>query len=47
MYLATTAGENCMANSNQQHSKSSEIRSSQKWNTQIQLNSYEALHKVL
>jgi len=47
MYLATTAGENCMANSNQQHSKSSEIISSQKWNTQIQINSYEAFHKVL
>jgi hypothetical protein len=45
--MATTAGENCMANSNQQHSKCSKIISSQKWNTQIQTNSYDAFHKVL
>jgi hypothetical protein len=47
MNLATTTSENCMANSNQQHSKCMEIRSSQKWNTQIQVNSYETFHKVL
>ncbi len=45
--MATTAGENCMANSNQQHTKSSKIISAKKWNSQIQTNSYEALHKVL
>jgi len=47
MYLGPTASENCMANSNQEHSKCREIRSSQKSNTQIQLNSYETFHKVL
>jgi hypothetical protein len=45
--MATTAGENCMANSNQQHSKNSKIISSQEWNSQIETNSYEAFHKVL
>jgi hypothetical protein len=47
MYLATTTSENCMANSNQEHSKCKEVRSSQKSNTQIQLNSYETFHKML